>query len=70
MPTQKTIATEVSVILGLLNTNLTAVGLQLKKSLEETHGEGKEEMWGNFDVTVKEVSLEKPNIILKMICAG
>jgi len=31
----------------LLNTNLTAVGLQLKKSLEETHGEGKEEMWGN-----------------------
>jgi len=42
----------------------------LKKSLEETHGEGKEEMWGNFDVTVKEVSLEKPNIILKMICAG
>ena len=42
----------------------------LKKSLEETHGEGKEEMWGNFDVTVKEVSLEEPNIILKMICAG
>jgi hypothetical protein len=27
----------------------------LKTSLEEKYGEGEEEMWGNFDVTVKEV---------------
>ena len=42
----------------------------LKASLEEKYGEGQEEMWGNFDVTIKEVSLEEPKIILKMICAG
>ena len=42
----------------------------LKTSLEETHGEGKEELWGNFNVTIKEVSLEEPKIILKMLCAG
>jgi len=42
----------------------------LKASLEEKYGEGQEGMWGNFDVTVKEVSLEEPKIILKMICAG
>ena len=42
----------------------------LKKSLEETHGEGKEEMWGNFDVTVKEVDLNEQKIILQMLCAG
>mgnify|MGYP006922215986 CR=1 FL=1 len=47
-----------------------AVIEMLKASLEETHGEGQEEMWGNFDVTIKEVSLEEPKIILKMICAG
>ena len=42
----------------------------LKTSLEEMHGEGQEAMWGNFDVTIKEVSLEEPKIILKMFCAG
>ena len=42
----------------------------LKTSLEETHGEGKEEMWGNFDVTVKEVDLNEQKIILQMLCAG
>jgi len=47
-----------------------AVIEMLKASLEETHGEGQEAMWGNFDVTIKEVSLEEPKIILKMLCAG
>ena len=47
-----------------------AVIEMLKTSLEEMHGEGQEAMWGNFDVTIKEVSLEEPKIILKMFCAG
>jgi len=47
-----------------------AVIEMLKTSLEETHGEGKEELWGNFNVTIKEVSLEEPKIILKMLCVG
>ena len=42
----------------------------LKTSLQEKYGEGQEAMWGNFDVTVKEVSLEEPKIILKMLCVG
>ena len=42
----------------------------LKTSLEDKYGEGQEAMWGNFDVTIKEVSLEEPKIILKMLCAG
>ena len=42
----------------------------LKTSLEEMHGEGQEEMWGNFDVTVKEVDLNEQKIILQMLCAG
>jgi hypothetical protein len=31
----------------------------LKTSLEEKYGEGQEWMWGNFDVTVKEVDLNE-----------
>jgi len=27
-------------------------------------------MWGNFDVTVKEVDLNEQKIILQMLCAG
>ena len=42
----------------------------LKTSLEEKYGEGKEAMWGNFDVTVKEVDLNEQKIILQMLCAG
>jgi len=42
----------------------------LKTSLEEKYGEGEEEMWGNFDVTVKEVDLNEQKIILQMLCAG
>jgi len=42
----------------------------LKTSLEETYGEGQEEMWGNFDVTVKEVDLNEQKIILQMLCGG
>ena len=42
----------------------------LKASLEEKYREGKEEMWGNFDVTVKEVDLNEQKIILQMLCAG
>ena len=42
----------------------------LKASLEEKYGEGQEEMWGNFDVTVKEVDLNEQKIILQMLCAG
>ena len=42
----------------------------LKTSLEEMHGEHQEELWGNFDVAIKEVSLEEPKIILKMFCGG
>ena len=42
----------------------------LKTSFEEKYGEGKEEMWGNFDVTVKEVDLNEQKIILQMLCAG
>lgn len=47
-----------------------AVIEMLKTSLEEKYGAGQEAMWGNFDVTIKEVSLEEPKIILKMLCAG
>jgi len=47
-----------------------AVIEMLKTSLEEMHGEGEEEMWGNFDVTVKEVDLNEQKIILQMLCAG
>lgn len=42
----------------------------LKANLEKRHGAGNEEMWGNFDVTVKEVSLNERKIILQMLCAG
>ena len=42
----------------------------LKTSLEEKYGEGQEAMWGNFDVTVKEVDLNEQKIILQMLCAG
>ena len=42
----------------------------LKTSLEEKYGEGEEEMWGNFDVTVKEVDLNEQKIILQMLCGG
>ena len=42
----------------------------LKASLEETYGEGQEAMWGNFNVTVKEVDLNEQKIILQMLCAG
>jgi len=42
----------------------------LKTSLEEKYGEGQEWMWGNFDVTVKEVDLNEQKIILQMLCAG
>ena len=42
----------------------------LKTSLEDKYGEGQEAMWGNFDVTVKEVSLNERKIILQMLCAG
>jgi len=47
-----------------------AVIEMLKTSLEEKYGEGQEEMWGNFDVTVKEVDLNEQKIILQMLCAG
>ena len=47
-----------------------AVIEMLKTSLEEMHGEHQEELWGNFDVAIKEVSLEEPKIILKMFCGG
>jgi len=47
-----------------------AVIEMLKTSLEETHGEGQEAMWGNFNVTVKEVDLNEQKIILQMLCAG
>jgi len=42
----------------------------LKTSLEEKYGEGQEAMWGNFNVTVKEVDLNEQKIILQMLCAG
>jgi len=42
----------------------------LKASLEEKYREGKEAMWGNFNVTVKEVDLNEQKIILQMLCAG
>jgi len=42
----------------------------LKTSLEEKYGEGQEAMWGNFDVTIKEVDLNEQKIILQMLCAG
>ena len=42
----------------------------LKTSLEEKYREGQEEMWGNFDVTVKEVDLNEQKIILQMLCGG
>jgi len=42
----------------------------LKTSLEEMHGEGQEAMWGNFNVTVKEVDLNEQKIILQMLCGG
>ena len=47
-----------------------AVIQMLKTSLEEKYGEGQEWMWGNFDVTVKEVDLNEQKIILQMLCAG
>ena len=34
------------------------------------HGEGQEEMWGNFNVTVKEVDLNEQKIIHQMLCGG
>ena len=42
----------------------------LKASLEEMHGEHQEELWGNFNVTVKEVDLNEHKIILQMLCGG
>jgi hypothetical protein len=42
----------------------------LKTSLEEKYGEGQEWMWGNFNVTVKEVDLNEQKIILQMLCGG
>ena len=42
----------------------------LKTSLEEKYGEGQEAMWGNFNVTVKEVDLNEQKIILQMLCGG
>jgi inorganic pyrophosphatase/exopolyphosphatase len=39
----------------------------LKTSLEEKYGEGQEWMWGNFNVTVKEVDLNEQKIILQML---
>jgi len=47
-----------------------AVIQMLKTSLEEKYGEGQEAMWGNFNVTVKEVDLNEQKIILQMLCAG
>ncbi|MCE5305767.1 MAG: hypothetical protein ABFD00_01615 [Chloroherpetonaceae bacterium] len=47
-----------------------AVIEMLKESLEEKFGEHQEELWGNFDVTIKEVDLNKPKILLQMLCAG
>ena len=44
-----------------------AVIEMLKTSLEEKYGEGQEWMWGNFNVTVKEVDLNEQKIILQML---
>ena len=37
----------------------------LKDSVAENFGAPKEEVWGNYDVTVKEIVLDKPRIILQ-----
>ncbi len=42
----------------------------LKANLEKRHGAGNEEMWGNFDVTITEILLDEPKIILQMLCGG
>ena len=42
----------------------------LKTSLEDKYGEGQEAMWGNFDVTITEILLDEPKIILQMLCGG
>jgi len=39
----------------------------LKASLEEKYREGQEELWGNFDVTITEILLDEPKIILQML---
>ncbi len=42
----------------------------LKDSVIENFGAPKEEVWGNYDVTVKEINLDKPKIIMQLYCAG